>query len=128
MSDEAFLWMQWAALMTQLTNQYPDAAARSLVDILNEPDAFKLQWQAQNGLPGAGDLYIAAMDAIYPVNPGMISYRKADRPEVRQVAIMHSTVVSFCYKAGCNDVYLFQFLPDPLHANMALSIRLHRVL
>ena len=127
MSDEAFLWMQWAALMTQLTNQYPDAAARSLVDILNEPDAFKLQWQAQNGLPGAGDLYIAAMDAIYPVNPGMISCRKADCPEVRQVAVMHSTNVSFCYQAGCHDVYLIQFLTNPLHANMPLSIRLHRV-
>ena len=39
--------------MTQLTNTYPNAAARCLVDMLNEPDAFKLQWQAQNGLPGA---------------------------------------------------------------------------
>ena len=38
--------------MTQLTNTYPNAAARCLVDILNEPDAFKLQWQAQGGLPG----------------------------------------------------------------------------
>lgn len=39
--------------MTQLTNKYPNAAARCLVDILNEPDAFKLQWQAQSGLPGS---------------------------------------------------------------------------
>ena len=57
--------------MTQLTNKYPNAAAHSLVDILNEPDAFLLKWQAQNGLPGVGDLYLAAMDAIYPVNPGV---------------------------------------------------------
>lgn len=56
--------------MTQLTNQYPNAAAMCLCDLLNEPDAFKLQWSAQNGLPGVGDLYLAAMDAIYPVNPG----------------------------------------------------------
>jgi len=56
--------------MTQLTNTYPNAAAHSLVDILNEPDAWGLKWQAQNGLPGVGDLYLAAMDAIYPVNPG----------------------------------------------------------
>ena len=58
--------------MAQLTRQYPDAAARVFVDILNEPDSFQLQWQAQGvaGLPGAGDLYLAAMDAIYPVNNG----------------------------------------------------------
>lgn len=58
--------------MAQLTSQYPDAAARVFVDILNEPDSFQLQWQAQDdaGLPGAGDLYLAAMDAIYPVNSG----------------------------------------------------------
>ena len=58
--------------MSQLTEQYPDAAARVFVDILNEPDSFQLQWQAQDdvGLPGAGDLYLAAMDAIYPVNSG----------------------------------------------------------
>lgn len=73
--------MQWTSLMTQLTNQYPNAAARSLVDILNEPDAFKLQWQAQNGLPGVGDLYLAAMDAIYPVNQGEI-----DGPAYKRLA------------------------------------------
>ena len=56
--------------MTQLTHNSPNAAARSLIDILNEPDAFKLQWQAQNGLPALSDLYLAAMDAIYPVNSG----------------------------------------------------------
>ena len=63
---------QWADLVAQLTEQYPDAAARVFVDILNEPDSFQLQWQAQDdaGLPGAGDLYLAAMDAIYPVNSG----------------------------------------------------------
>lgn len=58
--------------MAQLTAKYPDAAARVFIDILNEPDSFQLQWQAQAdaGLPGAGDLYLAAMDAIYPVNNG----------------------------------------------------------
>ena len=63
---------QWADLVAQLTARYPDAAARVLVDILNEPDSFQLQWQAQDGagLPGAGDLYLAAMDAVYAVNSG----------------------------------------------------------
>ena len=63
---------QWADLVAQLTAKYPNAAARIFVDILNEPDSFQLQWQAQAdaGLPGAGDLYLAAMDAVYPVNNG----------------------------------------------------------
>ena len=66
------------SLVTQLTNTYPNAASRCLLDLLNEPDAFKLQWQAQSGLPGVGDLYLRAMDAIYPVNQGIVVYIDSD--------------------------------------------------
>ena len=70
--------------MAQLTQQYPDAAARVFVDILNEPDSFQLQWQAQDdaGLPGAGDLYLAAMDAIYPVNSGEQQRKSCTQPRL----------------------------------------------
>lgn len=72
---EGFTFVQWVSLTTQLTQRYPNAAARCLIDILNEPDAFKLQWQPQNGLPGVADLYLSAMDAMYPVNNGDASCR-----------------------------------------------------
>jgi hypothetical protein len=61
---------QWADLATLLTTRYPRTAGRMLLDIMNEPDAAGLAWQPQNGKPGAGDLYLAAMDAIHAVWPG----------------------------------------------------------
>jgi hypothetical protein len=65
-------WMgeQWADLITALGNTYPDALTRCMVDMLNEPDSWGLSWDAQDGLPASGDLYLAAMDAIYQVNSG----------------------------------------------------------
>jgi hypothetical protein len=57
-------------LITELGNAYPDALTRCMVDMLNEPDSWGLSWDAQDGLPASGDLYLAAMDAIYQVNSG----------------------------------------------------------
>lgn len=64
--------MQWADLMTQLTVQYPDAAARVICDFLNEPDFGNLRWEAQpdQGLPGMKDLYLNAMDEVYNITEG----------------------------------------------------------
>lgn len=64
--------MQWADLMTQLSVQYPDAAARVICDFLNEPDFGNLRWEAQpdQGLPGMKDLYLNAMDEIYNITTG----------------------------------------------------------
>ena len=36
---------------------YAVAMAKTMVDILNEPDFGNLRWEAYNGLPGVGDLY-----------------------------------------------------------------------
>ena len=47
-------------------------ANRVFYDILNEPDAFGLRWEAANGNPAMKDLYFAAWDAIHAVNPGML--------------------------------------------------------
>ncbi len=64
--------MQWADLMTQLTVQYPDAAARVICDFLNEPDFGNLRWEAQpdQGLPGMKDMYLNAMDEVYNITSG----------------------------------------------------------
>ncbi len=43
---------------------------RVLYDVLNEPDAFGVRFEMQNGRPGMKDLYLAAFDAIYAINPG----------------------------------------------------------
>lgn len=70
--------MQWADLMTQLTNTYPDAAARVICDVLNEPDFGNLRWEAQPdaGLPGMKDMYLNAWDAIYNITNGERMCRK----------------------------------------------------
>jgi hypothetical protein len=62
--------LQWADLVTQLGAAYPEAINSCLIDMLNEPDCWGLSWQASNGYPSSGDLYLAAMDAIYAVNSG----------------------------------------------------------
>lgn len=61
--------MQWLDLMTQLSTKYPDATARVICDVLNEPDFGNLRFEAQPdaGLPGLKDLYLDVMDLIYPV-------------------------------------------------------------
>lgn len=43
-----------------------------LLEILNEPDSQKMRWEASNGVPGAGDLTLDAMQAIYEVNPSQV--------------------------------------------------------
>ena len=63
---------QWSELVASLTKAYPEAAALCIADLLNEPDAFGVRWEAQGDKPGAGDLYLAAMDAVHAVNPGML--------------------------------------------------------
>ena len=64
--------MQWADLMTQLSVQYPDAAAHVICDFLNEPDFGNLRWEAQpdQGLPGMKDMYLNAMDEVYNITSG----------------------------------------------------------
>ena len=58
--------------MTQLSATYPDATARVICDVLNEPDFGNLRWEAQpnQGLPGMTDLYLNAFDKIYPIASG----------------------------------------------------------
>lgn len=61
----------WKQLAQAIAND-PISSRYTILDILNEPDAKSLRWEAANGLPGAGDLYLQAMDAIYSVNPSQL--------------------------------------------------------
>ena len=54
-------------------------ANRVLYDVLNEPDAFGVRFEPQNGRPGMKDLYISSFDAIYAVNPGMLVHLSMPR-------------------------------------------------
>jgi aryl-phospho-beta-D-glucosidase BglC (GH1 family) len=55
-------WIKcWKELVTALSAQ-PAAKDRLMIDILNEPDNFKIRWEQLQ------DLYLSAMDALYPIN------------------------------------------------------------
>jgi hypothetical protein len=48
------------------------ACARTIFDLVNEPEAHGLAWLPQGGLPGVGDLYLYAMDVIHAVSPSAV--------------------------------------------------------
>jgi aryl-phospho-beta-D-glucosidase BglC (GH1 family) len=63
---------QWASNYAKLVSELstdPVVRDHLMVDVLNEPDQYGLQWQPQNGKPGLGNLYLQAMDAISAVAP-----------------------------------------------------------
>ena len=64
---------QWANLV-QTVLKDPSTHGKIFVDVLNEPDNYGLVWEGGNGKPALGDLYLAAMDAIYPVAPGVVYF------------------------------------------------------
>ena len=67
-----------------------------MVDILNEPDFGNLRWEASNGLPGVGDLYLQAMDAMYNVNPGLLFFIQGEhtaKMSPSETPCMHPSVV-----------------------------------
>ena len=66
------------------------AQARTMVDILNEPDWMNLRWEASDGKPGAVHLYLQAMDALYSVNPGLLFF-------------IEGAFCSHCNLKGCPD-------------------------
>lgn len=61
----------WKQLATSIAAD-PVASNYVMFDILNEPDSKGLRWEAANGKPGVGDLYLRAMDAINSVNSNAI--------------------------------------------------------
>ena len=47
---------------------------RIVIDPLNEPDSYTIRWEANTTLhlPGASDLYLSVMDALYAINPATL--------------------------------------------------------
>ncbi len=62
-------WVQqWTDLVTKIS-QDPISKKMLMIDILNEPDEYGIQWEASSSRPGLQELYTLVMDAVYPINP-----------------------------------------------------------
>lgn len=62
------LWVQnWKDLVTKIS-QDPISKKMLMIDILNEPDEYEIKWETSGSTPGLKDLYLAVMDAVYPIN------------------------------------------------------------
>ena len=67
-------WVQnWVKLLTAIL-QDPISKDKIMLDLLNEPDHFGIRWEASNHRPGLKDLYLAAMDALYPLNSQILFF------------------------------------------------------
>lgn len=70
--DDPDSWVDyWKQLATGITAD-PIASSYTMYDILNEPDSKDLRWEASDGKPGVGDLYLRGMDAIHDINPDAV--------------------------------------------------------
>ncbi|EIE25045.1 hypothetical protein COCSUDRAFT_46570 [Coccomyxa subellipsoidea C-169] len=65
-SNTAQWLIWWKQLMTDVA-ALPSTRNRVMVDIMNEPDVLGLRWQGTT--PDMSSLYLAAMEAIYPISP-----------------------------------------------------------
>jgi hypothetical protein len=67
-------WVQyWVNLVTAIS-QDPISQKMLMIDILNEPDSKGIRWAASGNLPALSDLYLAAMDALYPINSNLLFF------------------------------------------------------
>ena len=70
--------------------QDPVARARTLFDILNEPDVAQLRWEPYTNssgfaVPGVADIYHQMLDISYEVNPSALTpWLTASYQEVQQ--------------------------------------------
>ena len=58
----------WEKLVKDL-NANPNVSGKLLIDLINEPDAYNIRWEAANGNPGLTDMYLRALDRLYPACP-----------------------------------------------------------
>lgn len=72
--EDPQLWVQqWTDLVIRLSED-PVSKKMLMIDILNEPDNYGILWEPSNQTPGLKELYISAMDAIYPINPEVLFF------------------------------------------------------
>jgi hypothetical protein len=70
--DVATFSAKWARLWTalgRLPTWEPDLKGRVIVDLMNEPDSIGMHWEAKGRKPGVTQLFLAAMDALWAVQP-----------------------------------------------------------
>ena len=65
--DDLPLWVdEWERTLSRLLEAVPSVRGLLMVDLINEPDAFKMTWDG--GAP-LGDYYLAAIDRLHPLCP-----------------------------------------------------------
>mmetsp|Transcript_3804 Transcript_3804/g.10936 ORF Transcript_3804/g.10936 Transcript_3804/m.10936 type:complete len:758 (-) Transcript_3804:1267-3540(-) len=70
--DNRVLWLsRWKKIMSEV-NKDSYSRRRVIFDVLNEPDAQALRWEAQAGKPGMSDAYHSVMAAAYSINPNFL--------------------------------------------------------
>jgi len=65
---------EWEKTLTLLLQAVPAVRGKLLIDLINEPDAFKMTWNgAMKNTPASarplGDFYLAAIDRLFPLCP-----------------------------------------------------------
>ena len=68
--EDPHQWVEnWSQLLEALVDQDPITRSRLALDLLNEPDNSGVKWPHQDDGRGLQDLYLSAMDALYPIAP-----------------------------------------------------------
>lgn len=67
-------WVKdWVQLVTAISSD-PISKSMLMLDLLNEPDNFGVRWEASGNTPALTDLYLSAMDALYPINNELLFF------------------------------------------------------
>lgn len=86
--------------IARAVNADSTVAKRCMYDVLNEPDAFGVRFEPRDRRPGMKDLYFSAFDAIYEVNPGMLTLSQCVRRQ---------SVTIFSKRTNCFAVFTIHF-------------------
>ncbi|EIE18857.1 hypothetical protein COCSUDRAFT_59785 [Coccomyxa subellipsoidea C-169] len=78
--DNPETWVQsWTRLVSTVTKNAV-AAPRIVISPLGNPDTHGLKWQAAGGAPGLANIYMAALDALNPINPKALFFLQGKLP------------------------------------------------
>ncbi len=102
----------------RVLDQYPTIRQRLIINVMNEPDTYNINWEynPEYRLPGARELYFAAWDAIYDINPNVLFFAQASTADLEnmqnamcvQPYLVHNYVHAYaCSVYGLNLSVLF---------------------